>query len=364
MSKKQLDALFREVISRDAAYESRILVSERPETQEIPEFSRRRFEKMLDRALDDAAQKKPKKEHPALSHAARVLGKVLVAAAACIVILFVTVMSSEAVRGRITKFLVSITPHYAEVSLDNNDGSKQTEKAYRYRIGYLPDGVELVSERISSGTDELYTRGEDGYMRFRATYGSDGTEIDTQNAKEIRTVPFRGATAVLIVRQDDSLELLWSNEKASFRLEGTLTEAEILMIAEHVQEELVPVADVPLDPSLEKANLFYAPEYVPEGFEPIRRNYSEIGTDLAYGRDEDGYLCIEVNGPAAVSQYDTEHAQRIESVTVRGEEALLIVSDDWTTLTWSTENAIFAVSGTLSAEEIVKIAESLREIQP
>ncbi len=56
--------------------------------------------------------------------------------------------------------------------------------------------------------------------------------------------------------------------------------------------------------------------------------------------------------------------KRIESVTVRSKEALPIVSDDRTTLTWSTENAIFAVSGTLSAEEIVKIAESLRDIQP
>ena len=364
MSKNQIDALFRELISRDAAHESRILVSERPETPEIPALSRRRFENMLDRELGGAVQETPKKARTAPGRVSRILGRVLVASAACIVILFATMMSSEAVRGRVTKFLVSITPHYAEVGLDNNDGSKQTEKAYRYRIGYLPDDVELVSERISSGTDELYRRGEDGYMRFRAAYGADSMEIDTQNAKEIRTVPLRDATAVLVVRQDDSLELLWSNEKASFRLEGTLTEAEILMIAEHVQEELVPVADVPLDPSLEKANLFYAPEYVPEGFEPIRRNYSEIGTDLAYGRDEDGYLCIDVNGPAAVSQYDTEHAERIESVTVRGEEALLIVSDDRTVLTWSTENAIFAVSGTLPAEEIVKIAESLREIQP
>ena len=108
MSKKQLDALFREVISRDAAYESRILVSERPETPEIPALSRRRFENMLDRELGGAVQETPKKARTAPGRVSRILGRVLVASAACIVILFATMMSSEAVRGRVTKFLVSI----------------------------------------------------------------------------------------------------------------------------------------------------------------------------------------------------------------------------------------------------------------
>ncbi len=36
----------------------------------------------------------------------------------------------------------------------------------RTAIGSLPDDVGLVSERISSGTDELCRRGENGYLRI------------------------------------------------------------------------------------------------------------------------------------------------------------------------------------------------------
>lgn len=362
MSEKRIDELFREVVSLDAAEQSRILAEERPENPEIPALSRRRLEKMLDRELGD--HPKAKKEHPALSRTARILGRVLVATAACIVILFATMMTSEAVRERVLEFLISITPKYAEVRTDDPDHPSAIETRYVLAYDSRVFALQEVSESYASGTEQRFRLGENGYLNFRASNDASLAVIDKATAKEIETVRVGGNAGFLVTRTDGSAALLWSDGDTHFLLEGTFTGDELLLLAGYVKEERVTVSEEPMDPPAETGTLRYEPAYVPDGFVETKRDLS-LGTSLAYHKGENEYFSVGVYGPTAVSQYDTENAKKIETTTVRGEPALLIVAaDDWVTLCWSSGFAQFAVMGTLPESEIFKVAESLKEMQP
>ena len=127
MSEKQIDALFRKIVQNDAEEESRKLVEQRKENPRdaVPELSRARFEKMLDRELSDSASKKEKERRIGLSKTAK---RIIAAAAACFVVMFGLMMSSEAVRGRITQFFVTLTHGNAKIELDNTDELPPSEK--------------------------------------------------------------------------------------------------------------------------------------------------------------------------------------------------------------------------------------------
>ena len=231
MSEKQIDALFQDVILRDAEAQSRILVEERGEAKKdaIPELSQKRFERMLDSEL---APQREKKERKSLGRVSRIIQRVIVAAAACIVVMFGLMMTSEAVRARVTAFLVSITPNYAEIGLDNIDELPPSEKT-AYWLGYVPEGYVLTWEQHEVGQDERYQKGEEQLFNFHVLSKTGTAQLDTENALKIAYVSVGEETGLLIV-QSDWTSLGWSNETTTFILDGTLSEEEIMKIADSV----------------------------------------------------------------------------------------------------------------------------------
>ena len=238
MLKKQIDNLFRDVVLRYAEDQSKILIEQRPENPKdsVPELSCRRLEKMLERELGDETQHsketKQKKNHQFRS-ISRVAQKVIVAIAACIVIMFTTMMTSEAVRARITAFLISITPKYAEVGLDNIQ-ELEPEKPVLYELGYVPDGFILYSEENEIGQDLTYQKGEEQYILFHVLTKAGVAQLDTENAEEIKYVPVNGETGLLIIEKDWTT-ITWSNDNHIFVLGGTVSEDEIMKIAESIK---------------------------------------------------------------------------------------------------------------------------------
>lgn len=240
MLKKQIDELFRDVVLRYAEDQSKILIEQRPENPKdsVPELSYRRLEKMLERELSDETQhskETKQKEKYQFRGISRVAQKVIVAIAAFIVIMFTTMMSSEAVRARITAFLVSITPQYAEVGLDNIQ-ELEPEKPVLYELGYVPNGFILYFEQFEAGQDLSYQKSEDQYLMFHVLPKTGVAQLDTENAEEIKYVPINGETGLLIIEKDWTT-ITWSNENYIFILEGTINEDEILKIAESVKKK-------------------------------------------------------------------------------------------------------------------------------
>lgn len=240
MLKKQIDKLFRDVVLRYAEDQSKILIEQRPENPKdsVPELSYRRLEKMLERELGDETQQSKEtkqKVHHQYRGVSRVVQKVIVAVAAFIVIMFTTMMSSEAVRARITAFLVSITPQYAEVRLDNIQELEPESQVF-YELCYVPDGFILYSEENEIGQDLSYKKGEDQYLMFHVLPEAGAAQLDTENAEEIKYVSINDETALIII-QSEWTTITWSNDNYIFILEGTLNEDEIIKIAESVKKK-------------------------------------------------------------------------------------------------------------------------------
>lgn len=240
MLKKRIDKLFRDVVLRYAEDQSKILIEQRPENPKdsIPELSYRRLEKMLERELGDETQhsrKTKQKENHQFRGISRVAQKVIVAIAAFIVIMFTTMMSSEAVRARITAFLVSITPQYAEIGLENYE-ELDPQKPVLYELGYVPDGFILLSEASTIGQTIRYQKNEDQILVLHVTSSTSVSQIDTENAVEIKYVAIKDETGLMVIEKD-WITLTWSNESTVFVLGGTISEEEIMTIAENVKKK-------------------------------------------------------------------------------------------------------------------------------
>lgn len=240
MLKKRIDKLFRDVVLHYAEDQSKILIEQRPENPKdsVPELSYRRLEKMLERELGDETQhskEMKQKEKHQFRGVSRIVQKVIVAVAAFIVIMFTTMMSSEAVRARITAFLVSITPQYAEIGLENYE-ELDPQKPVLYELGYVPDGFLLLSEESTVGQTIRYQKNEDQILVLHVTSSTSVSQIDTENAVEIKYVAIKDETGLMVIEKD-WITLTWSNESTVFVLGGTISEGEIITIAENVKKK-------------------------------------------------------------------------------------------------------------------------------
>lgn len=229
MSDKRIDEWFHKVVEKDAEEQSHILMEQRSEAFEIPESSRQRFEKMLDDTLSEDAKQQTRRRAFGVSRTVR---RILVAAAACIVILFGLMMTSEAVRSRITQFFVSFFQGYAEIKLDNIEQLPPSEEAI-YALTYIPDGYVLVREQHLLGQQMLYKRNDEDLFHFDVETEAAVSQADTESAIRIETVDVQGETGLLIV-YDGWTNVTWSNETNLFTINGTISAEDALKMANSV----------------------------------------------------------------------------------------------------------------------------------
>ena len=102
---------------------------------------------------------------------------------------------------------------------------------------------------------------------------------------------------------------------------------------------------------------YYVPTYIPEGFTQIE---SESKHTLSYRNKDEVYIDIEIASGSSVVQIDTEDAV-VESAFIGEESGEIISKDGWVCVIWSTEENIFKVEGELAKEEILAIAQNIKE---
>ncbi len=368
MSEKQIDALFRKIVQNDAEEESRKLVEQRQDFpgDAVPELSRARFEKMLDRELSDCPSKKEKERRFVLSKTAK---RVIVAAAAFIFVTFGLMMSSEAVRGRITQFFVTLTHANAKVELDNTDELPPSEEVI-YGLTYVPEGYVLISETHGFGQRLTYNKkSEEEWIDFYVEKAGAVSYIDTESAIKVEHITMHGEEAILFV-YDDYAQITWSNEQYIFCIGGTLSEEEILKIATGVTvvdkyptvdpENMEEVGGVEVDGFDFQPIIWedcYDLGYLPDGFE---RTYArKEPTQLFQYQREHDFLDFFVQSNAEAGKPDIGNADRIEQITINGYAGLLIVRRDRITITWPNETDTFLVEGNISEEELLRVANSV-----
>lgn len=352
MSDKQIDELFRKVVQHDAEEQSRILIEQRSEKPDIPELYKARFEQMLDRELPMQSERK---ERFVLSRTAK---RIIAAAAASVIVMFGLIMTSEAARSRVTQWIVSFLPGYAEIGLEGIEDLPPSDTVI-YQLTYIPDGYRLVSETHVAGQRLLYQKSEEELIDFEVLSSTGVSQLDTEKAIKTEYTTILGETGLLIV-YDDWTALTWSNEMYLFIVEGTVSEEEIIKIA----NSMTTASDYPyvkpedrLEHEEEIEVPIYMPGFVPDGFEMREEQFGE-DQKLTYLRGKDTILFCVCPEDADL-QIDTEQADKVETVTVRGTQALLLISGDRTALTWTEEQKQFLIEGNLTKEEALQMADSI-----
>lgn len=99
--------------------------------------------------------------------------------------------------------------------------------------------------------------------------------------------------------------------------------------------------------------VFY-PAYIPNGFTLVDGRYQEAEYQ---NDDQDGLSFCEYEYGARVS-LDTENAT-VSAEKVNGADATLIEKDGWAAVVWSANNRLFVVEMDGTAEEVMKVAESV-----
>lgn len=111
-------------------------------------------------------------------------------------------------------------------------------------------------------------------------------------------------------------------------------------------------------PELDWEN-YYQPTYMPEGY------YFESAEDgglikiLNYSDGKNQIIITQANNTAGI-QIDTEDATT-ERININGNEGFLTIKEDRSMMFWHNEEKSFTITGNITKEEIIKIAESIEK---
>ncbi|MEL7609480.1 MAG: DUF4367 domain-containing protein [Bacillota bacterium] len=103
----------------------------------------------------------------------------------------------------------------------------------------------------------------------------------------------------------------------------------------------------------------YIPSYIPEGFNLKSLVMDEQINTLYYENSEGKYIHFSGFTSDAQSNVDTENADTLETVTIKGRSGLLIKKEGVYTLAWSLDEYYFILTTDLSIDATLKIAESV-----
>ena len=96
--------------------------------------------------------------------------------------------------------------------------------------------------------------------------------------------------------------------------------------------------------------------YIPMGFEITKNSSRSAYLKLKFSRDEQ-YFVLSVNGLDGNLSVDTENA-KIEKIFINGNEGIYSTNEDVNILFWHNETNAFTISGNISKEEMIKIAQN------
>ncbi|HBL82418.1 MAG TPA: hypothetical protein DD391_07465 [Clostridiales bacterium] len=100
-------------------------------------------------------------------------------------------------------------------------------------------------------------------------------------------------------------------------------------------------------------------DYIPQGFQLERSVPKREGLSLTFRKDELNFH-VNIYPLRGTLGFDTEDAE-IKKVTINGAEGTLSIKKDLIILVWNDAESAYLISGNISEEEIIKIAENLKK---
>lgn len=106
----------------------------------------------------------------------------------------------------------------------------------------------------------------------------------------------------------------------------------------------------------------YVPTYVPEDYEVTSISSSDSLKKIIFTNKKDKALYIiycEYSSSNSIA-VDTENASLVKKVKINGEDGTLSVKDTTVTVAWIIDEHLFTIQGSLSTDEAVRLAESVK----
>ncbi len=106
----------------------------------------------------------------------------------------------------------------------------------------------------------------------------------------------------------------------------------------------------------------YVPTYVPEDYEVTSISSSDSLKKIIFTNKKDEALYIiycEYTSSNSIA-VDTENASLVKKVKVNDEDGILSSKDNIITVAWKIDEHLFTIQGSLSTDEAVKLAESVK----
>lgn len=232
---KYEDALFKAAIYEAAKDEYDQLMQEVFAKKVPSEFEMKKFLKKLDVAL--------KKENTKVIWKGfkRVITRVAIAVMIFITISFTLIMSVDAMREWFTHLLLTFTPGYAEIQIQeqNSQGNNAENGKIVSLTGdclptYIPEGFFLKNLDMSENhIDACYSNTGGMIFDLMCYSESTDTQVDTEEADKIVSITINGNPGILI-EKNSQFTVSWAVKGRYFVLLSQLQEKETLKIADSV----------------------------------------------------------------------------------------------------------------------------------
>ncbi len=160
-----------------------------------------------------------------------------VALAAAIVILLATAMSVSAVRAAVFEFITEAYEKFTHIFFEESPPSQESadELSIR-RPSFIPEGFELVSEKMAGPVLLVYEKGSDYISYSQQCLENVSININTEGVK-LEELEFKGLPAKYYSNQGVQ-NLLWHDDKYMYMVSSvpsTLDRDIVFKIAESVE---------------------------------------------------------------------------------------------------------------------------------
>lgn len=212
-----------ELLYRYSAQARDIWLASLPQKDEVPAFScSKRFQRRMNALLYQQSRS------PRVTRFLRDMKRIVAIFLIAVTIAFAGLMTVEAVRQKVIDFVVHV---YHELTQYEYSSDKEVAALPEISFGYLPEGMELVSDETHAdfGRYILWNSDSGQYLDIEcvtaATCSTGTLIIDTEDA-QVTTRVIQGRE-VTIVLKDKAYIIIWTDETAHYTLQSDLDLSEL-----------------------------------------------------------------------------------------------------------------------------------------
>ena len=217
------DEMLREAVVRADIRELEAM----PADYEIEHEFSKRFERRMEKLIRRGKTGSP-------VGAIAFLRRHMVAFVAAIIILFASAMSVSAVRAAVFEFITEVYEKFTHIFFNESRSSSDSAGEFIVRRpSFIPEGFELVSEKMAGPVLLVYEKGSD-YISYSQQRVEDvSMDINTEGA-ELEELEFKGLPAKYYSNQGVQ-NLLWYDDEYLYMVSSTLDRDAVFRIAESVE---------------------------------------------------------------------------------------------------------------------------------